>query len=553
MASESEVTFPYEVVKHLVQETTTQKLYNTYNTPLRNLNKRGEFFQMLAEKCSDSLGWVKCTPTELDLNINGDRRGSNSASYDYLVRINDTLQRVEVKSAQLKYDDTKKRWRVQFKGIKEEHFDRLIVVVYSPESVCLYHFKKDEDLPHLMTTGVSTSSKGKCIEYGGKKNETWRTALETIKTKWARSKLQELTYDHDYFTGNVIGEYVSLTEQVYRNVPLSSFSPTTRGKTFENIARWQDMMNPDNAVYDTGEALAACNYKRGKQQKEYDYEFHKLEHPEQDEVGGLVVYRTEVKSSQLAFDKAKTAWYIRADAIKTQFFDRLVLVVYTPQCFRAYETGVCNLKPYLSSAGKSTSSEGQRLGIYSSGDNWLAAATHIDQTLRERKFVPLFKCEFNPRCAIFFLFGEAGCPRNCKTNRLIHYRSTLPPVNALSINMVNTTSQAQGAPASHVCQAQSQEDRGASRRPCVNLLELLRKELAPKRFQLVMPIIEAEQIEFEDLLDDINLGVKQFKDIGIAAGPATAVKRAAQKAAKRRADDTLSSNSPAHKRHAPSI
>lgn len=126
---------------------------------------------------------------DIGICINGQKRSSWTAPYDWT---RDGL-RVECKSAQLLWEKTNARWKVNFSHIKLDSnaFDELIIVLYTPSGVYIYS--------HDYALGVAKSGArsfcGQAVAIGGRCNEyDWRNGLDTILKKLDSSTCQRLAY-----------------------------------------------------------------------------------------------------------------------------------------------------------------------------------------------------------------------------------------------------------------------------------------------------------------------------------------------------------------------
>ena len=90
-------------------------------------------------------------------------------------------RRVACKGAQLIWDDSTQRWKLQFSNIKPEACDELLLAAYTPEGV---HLFQHDGRAGLTTSGKSTAATGKVIQFLGPCNEPdWRMALREILDK----------------------------------------------------------------------------------------------------------------------------------------------------------------------------------------------------------------------------------------------------------------------------------------------------------------------------------------------------------------------------------
>ena len=87
--------------------------------------------------------------------VGGHKRGRNAAPYDFGL----SGRRVEVKSAQLKWDRHQRRWEAVWQNIKPDAHDDLYLALYTPSGVYIHL--------HNGVHGVSTHGKRQAAD-GGK-------------------------------------------------------------------------------------------------------------------------------------------------------------------------------------------------------------------------------------------------------------------------------------------------------------------------------------------------------------------------------------------------
>ena len=109
--------------------------------------------------------------------VDGRRLAQNQAAYDW----QRDGRRVACKSAQLTWDDSTQRWQLQFREIKLDACDELLLAAYTPEGV---HLFRHDRRAGLSTNGKSTAATGKQVKFYGPSNEPdWRVALREILEK----------------------------------------------------------------------------------------------------------------------------------------------------------------------------------------------------------------------------------------------------------------------------------------------------------------------------------------------------------------------------------
>ena len=104
------------------------------------------------------------------VRVNGAKRGQSSTPYDW----QRDGKRIACKSAQLNWDQTSRRWRLQFSNVKlafgdaPAAFDELLLAAYTPRGVYLY--RHDLRLG-VSTRGKSTAATGHYIKLYGPQHE----------------------------------------------------------------------------------------------------------------------------------------------------------------------------------------------------------------------------------------------------------------------------------------------------------------------------------------------------------------------------------------------
>ena len=110
-------------------------------------------------------------------DVNGNPRAQNQAAYDW----QRDGRRVACKGAQLTWDGHGQRWKLQFRDVKPDACDELLLAAYTPEGV---HLFRHDGRAGLSTAGKSTVATGKQIQFFGPSNEPdWRVALGEILEK----------------------------------------------------------------------------------------------------------------------------------------------------------------------------------------------------------------------------------------------------------------------------------------------------------------------------------------------------------------------------------
>ncbi|CAE8599870.1 unnamed protein product [Polarella glacialis] len=234
--------------------------------------------------------------------------------------------RVQLKSAQMKWNKTHRLWLVQFQNVKlkeddaaTSNFDELLLALYTPRGILVYQ----HDLKHGRSAeGLHTAVSGSGIYVYGPTGQTdWSQALDVI--------LQKLDASACHFLGNfslkdgllseLAADRPQTTLQVYKDLPLADLSSKARGDSLKALVREVDsMLHPAGMITDADSH--AFDWLRG---------------------GAKI----KCKSAQLCWSRSRQYWQISFHNIKLQAFgirematfDELLLALYTPRGVYVYK------------------------------------------------------------------------------------------------------------------------------------------------------------------------------------------------------------------------
>jgi len=172
----------------LVTTTTTHDAYDGVPLATHSPKARGDILERVARHVMENkMGETACDPPS-GVRVNGAKRGRNSETYDFMI----AGRRVEVKSAQLKWDSHTKSWEAKWQNIKRDEYEDLVLVLYTPVGVHLYL--------HDHTYGVSTNGKsqhacgGTVTVYGSRNEPSISTATDAIRAKMVHMHYASLAY-----------------------------------------------------------------------------------------------------------------------------------------------------------------------------------------------------------------------------------------------------------------------------------------------------------------------------------------------------------------------
>lgn len=302
--------------------------------PLATLNpkRRGEALASLVRTVlADQREHVHFRSAERSLCMDGRLRGQHQTEYDWLCG----GRRIECKSSQLRWCDKAKKGWFRFDKVKlasnirqwpQGVFDDLVLALYSPKSVHVYQ--------HDLSLGVHSVGKQTSIlgygisisSFSGK--PSWSTAVDEILGKLdaptnSCKRLAEIALDDDRV--KIVHENHSspISEQAYKDIPLSDMTPQRRGLLLQSlVAEIDSMINPGALINQPDIGRCVNGSRRSAATAEYDWLRNGL--------------RVECKSAALMWDKSGAKWRLTFGHVKMNAFDDLLLAIYSPRGVYVY-------------------------------------------------------------------------------------------------------------------------------------------------------------------------------------------------------------------------
>ena len=307
------LTLPASQFKHMWADAgKTAEIYNNHPLAIMNPARRSMVLQDWARKMLEETTTNCLVQDPIPGKcIDGTRRGVHNAEYDFLLN----GRRVEVKSSQLRWDRSVRKWKVSFGGVRFGAFDDLFLVIFSPHGLDLI---KHDQKTGISKPGVATECRGSQVTIHGEAE--WQNSIDIIvcklceggnsfhlcRTTIAESACKTLRGRHD-----------GCTRQFYQEVPLAFMNPTVRGLRVERMVMEVDRLMNSNSIFaEPGPEYTIDGERRGKHRASYDWSRDGK--------------RIEVKHSQLSFSSAKRMWYCAFHGVKHACFDELLLVIYSP-------------------------------------------------------------------------------------------------------------------------------------------------------------------------------------------------------------------------------
>ena len=268
----------------------------------------------------------------------GKKRGRNQAPFDFY--LGDGRQRVEVKSAQLRWNKHDKYWQASFQGVKRAEYDLLYLALYTPSGI--YVFKHDDEYG-ISTHGKQQESCGGYINvYGPRNEESIEEATRVVLEKMGSMFVKHIPLDTIEITRNV-------TRDSYKDVPFATLSPKERGDILEKAVRDVVEETTGEKTYDPDPGKRINGKKRGRNSAPFDFYL------------GDGRQRVEVKSSQLSWCKFFKRWYASFQHVKRAEYDLLYLALYTPSGIYVFKH---NDEFGKTTHGKQQESRGGQIQVY---------------------------------------------------------------------------------------------------------------------------------------------------------------------------------------------
>jgi len=309
---------------------TTHLVYEALGVPLHDMSAkaRGDVLEAVARR-RDELrrGADRVVDARGGTACNGAARGANTTANDYDVREADgTRTRVEVKSAQLRWNKAMGRWWAQFTGIKRGCFDKLVLVLYTPDG--LFALDYDLDTKRGWADGVQDNQPMATIDMCGPRGQTdvglGRGALAHLRTEHMAGA-EPIGFDDARYADVLARRSVGHAAYAAGDAPLARLSADERGAVLERALREWDEAAGDATVdppRDEDQVDRNGN-ARGDNTTTYDYGLAADD--------GTAVTRLEAKSCLLVWAPSQRFWVARFQGIHREHHDALRLAIYTPR------------------------------------------------------------------------------------------------------------------------------------------------------------------------------------------------------------------------------
>mgnify|MGYP005731514001 CR=1 FL=1 len=171
--------------------TQTADVYQKLPLATLSPSERGDLLENDTRYVVEETTGEKTYDPDPGTTITGKKRGRNQAPFDFY--LGDDRQRVEVKSAQLKWDKCEKRWQASFQNVKRTEYDLLYLALYTPSGI--YVFKHNDEYGKS-TTGKQQESCGGNIKVVGPRNEeSIVKATEVVLRKMGSMHVKTIEFD----------------------------------------------------------------------------------------------------------------------------------------------------------------------------------------------------------------------------------------------------------------------------------------------------------------------------------------------------------------------
>ena len=149
---------------------------------------RGDIIERIVRRFMESHAGRASHDAEITQSISGKKRGRNATEYDFKM----DGRRYEVKSSQLHWGKTYKRWFATWQDVKKDSHDILLLVLYSPSGLSIY---KHDGVLGVATNGKAQESCGGSVCVYGKCNGVvYQDAERVIHDKMAHMLVGKITF-----------------------------------------------------------------------------------------------------------------------------------------------------------------------------------------------------------------------------------------------------------------------------------------------------------------------------------------------------------------------
>ena len=335
----------------------THRVYAGNPLAAMSVARRGLLLQewgrhVLAGKNPD----LSVAPAELGRCIDGRKRSTNNAKYDMLLGD----KRVELKSAQLSWSQSKDTWEATWRSIKfpflghrrTAAFDDLYLTLFT--STGLYLLKHDLKTA-VSSNGICTAEFGHIVRVvAGKQATSCEAATAVVLHKLcSQGGCVEVGYGQvgDSFVQELLSSHQNLGDAVYQyhRTPLAFLNGMARGLLIQELMCEIDKSVNGGSIFtlpNDQPTYRGLDPSRGSGNTTVDWI--------RDGV------RVEAKHARLCFNAKKKRWQCDFSGIKAELFDELWLALYSPEGIDIY---LHNSSLHLTSTGIATECAGRTIRL----------------------------------------------------------------------------------------------------------------------------------------------------------------------------------------------
>jgi len=292
-------------------------MYARSDSPLatKSSKLRGEIAELVAKRFTTNEHHWDITDAETSADVNGRDLSKGHETYDFGRRVEDgAVRAVEVKLARYVFDKHHQYWELQFKNVKTELHDELILVVEGLDGMHFFLWGGQ----NLSTAGKATEKEGGPIVVCSTRNEPdfgVASAQLMAKMKQRSTFLGSVLYTNAAYT-DLFSKTVR-SEAFYADSPLSLLSSSPRGDVCENLVRAVLADNLGHDVKDAEITKRVNGAPRGANQTKCDFK--------------VDAERAEVKSGRVSWDKTRRGYKAQYKDVKCGEFERLYLCFEGPK------------------------------------------------------------------------------------------------------------------------------------------------------------------------------------------------------------------------------
>lgn len=319
------LTFKASQFQHILSKRSVmQEVYAGNPLAALSYSRRGFLLQKWAKHfLAHQYPNVSALEPDLGKCIDGRSRTPHTAEYDLLFG----GRRVELKSAQLCFHQSRTSWEITWRGIKFLHpgggkgsaFDDLYLTMLTPDGLQLF---KHDLRTGMSTDGYRTVSTGHVIRLYGPRMGSWQAASDRIaRSLCCKGSCEDVGYSriNDSMVQEIISKDHDCGAAFYQETPMAFINGAARGNLIQHL-----VFEVDRHLH----ATSIFSLPLGEETYLGPRRVRNSSNATTDWIRDGI--RIETKHAKLCFNAGAQRWQCMFQAIKKDLFDELLLAIYSP-------------------------------------------------------------------------------------------------------------------------------------------------------------------------------------------------------------------------------